>query len=85
MLEIVKWYILSLPMVNIYVLLIFWGGVDPTLTAGRTIAQVQFPYRAECEYAAKRIAEQVPGNQAFCFDVRVAGDRHEEPYTQSSD
>lgn len=62
-------------MVNIFVLMVFLGG---------SIDHVQFPYRAECEYAAKKITEEVPGAKAFCFDVRVAGDRHEESFTQQS-
>lgn len=60
-------------MVNIFVLIVLFGG---------SIDHVQFPYRAECDYAAKKINEAVAGAQAFCFDVRVAGDRHENSFTQ---
>jgi hypothetical protein len=63
-------------MVNIYVLMVFYG------LQGAAIEQVQFPYRSECEYAAQTINAEVDGAKAFCFDVRVAGDRHEESFTQ---
>jgi hypothetical protein len=62
-------------MVNIYVLMVFFGFG----TEGKATEQVMFPHRAECEYAAETINKEVDGARAFCFDVRVAGDRHEEP------
>lgn len=62
-------------MVNIYVLIVFFGlGQD-----GKATEQVMFPYRAECDYAAETINKDVAGAKAFCFDVRVSGDRHEDP------
>lgn len=64
-------------MVNIYVLMVLYAA-----GGGAAIEHVQFPYRAECDYAAKVIQATVPGAHAFCFDVRVAGDRHENSFTQ---
>ena len=60
-------------MINIFVLIVFFGG---------SVDHIQFPHRAECDYAAKQISEQVTGAKAFCFDVRVAGDRHENSFSQ---
>lgn len=63
---------------NVYVLMVFFGlSTGETQPAGAAMEHVLFPYRAECDYAAKKINEEIPGAKAFCFDVRVAGDRHE--------
>jgi hypothetical protein len=76
-------------MINQFVLMVFFG-LTPMTPAelpqlkSAAIDHVIFPYRAECDYAAERINAEVPGAKAFCFDVRVAGDRHEESFTQNS-
>lgn len=60
-------------MLNSFVLIVFFG-LD---NSGKTMDHIVFPWRAECEYAAEKINDEVPGAKAFCFDVQVAGDRHE--------
>jgi hypothetical protein len=66
-------------MINQFVMIVFFGALG-----GVDIDHVIFPYRAECDYAAEKINAEVPDAKAFCFDVRVAGDRHEDSYTQSN-
>lgn len=75
-------------MINQFVLIVFFGFVplaDASLPqlAAASMDHVIFPYRAECDYAAEKINKEVPGAKAFCFDVRVAGDRHEDSFTQN--
>jgi hypothetical protein len=71
-------------MFNKFVLMVFalsaQGELD--VNAEDAISQTVFPYRAECDYAAKKINEEIPGAKALCFDIVVAGDRHESSYTQ---
>lgn len=62
-------------MINMFVLIIFFG---------TSTDHIVFPYRAECDYAAKQISENVTGAKAYCFDMRVAGDRHENNYSHSN-
>lgn len=72
-------------MINQFVLMVFFGlNANAAPGGAASIDHVIFPYRAECDYAAERINKEVPGAKAFCFDVRVAGDRHEESFTQNS-
>lgn len=62
----------------VLVILMYNGGID----------HIEFPYRAECEYAAKKIneagltSETTTMAKAFCFDVIVQGDRHEPAMSQ---
>lgn len=71
-------------MINQFVLIIFFGlGAADSRVVAASTDHVVFPYRAECDYAAEKINSEVPGAKAFCFDVRVAGDRHEESFTQA--
>lgn len=60
-------------MVNSFVLIIFFGLNSPD----KTVDHIVFPWRAECDYAAEKINEEVPDAKAFCFDIQVAGDRRE--------
>lgn len=77
-------------MINQFVLIVFFG-LHPLAPASMPSVQaaaidhIIFPYRAECDYAAEKINEEVAGAKAFCFDVRVAGDRHEESFTQKTE
>jgi hypothetical protein len=71
-------------MFSKFVLMVFALSADGSFdaTADKAVSQTVFPYRAECDYAAKKINEQVPGSKALCFDIVVQGDRHEESFTQ---
>lgn len=70
-------------MFSKFVLMVFAMTSDGTLdtTGEKSVSQTVFPYRAECDYAAEKINEQVNGAKAFCFDVVVAGDRHEDQFS----
>lgn len=68
-------------MFNTFVLVIFFGVSGPD----KAVEHIAFPWRAECDYAAQKINEEVPGAKAFCFDVQVAGDRHEDSSGLSAD
>lgn len=74
-------------MFSKFVLLVFAMTAEGSFdsTADKAVSQTIFPYRAECDYAAKKINEQIPGAKALCFDVVVQGDRHEQSFTQQMD
>lgn len=70
-------------MFNKFVLMVFALTAQGEFDADRTdaVSQTVFPYRAECDYAARKINAELKGAKAFCFDIVVAGDRHESSYT----
>lgn len=74
-------------MFNKFVLLVFAMTNDGSFdaTAEKAVSQTVFPYRAECDYAARKINAEIAGAKALCFDVQVAGDRHENSYTASEE